>query len=173
MPPVNRPVVISPALEPLSIKEAGFVHAFLGEAQGQAPEAYKLAGYKVGSHATALSGGVRLLHRSRVARAIELRRLELARAAHLMPQDVINGLLRETAMTGEKGQASARVRAYEVLARILGMDQPKASERKPFRYVLVMQGEARPAPIQGEARELPPIPAECEMVEAESEEAGA
>lgn len=105
----------------LTPKRRAFVDAYLGEAKGNASEAYRLAGYTVKNADVAKAEGWQLLTIPCVARAVAAGQSEAAKDVKITKELVISKLLSETEVTGERGQAGARVRASELLGKVLGL----------------------------------------------------
>jgi phage terminase small subunit len=97
----------------LNDKRAAFVREYLIDLN--ATQAAKRAGY---SDKTAYSQGQRLLKDAEIQRAVEAGKAERAERASLSAEMVIDGL--RSIAQGEASD-SARVRAYELLGKHLGM----------------------------------------------------
>ena len=126
--------------EGLTPRQQRFVDEYLIDLN--AIQAAIRAGY---SKRTAKSTGQENTTKPAIAHAIALAQAERAKRTHIAQDDVIAGLLAETVVSGERGQAGARVRAWELLGKHVGLwkDQPAADVALPA-YIVYMPG--LPAP---------------------------
>ena len=115
----------------LTDKQAAFVREY--PVDRNATQAAIRAGY---SAKTANQAGSRLLANAKVSRAINEINAQAAENAHVTAQMVLNGLARE-AQAGDPSEPNpARVRAWETLAKLLGM----MIERRENREVTEFDG---------------------------------
>ena len=108
----------------LTPRERLFIHAFLGEARGNASLAARLAGYSNGKH------GSMLLARPRVRAAI---RAALEREAEEkgITKDYLLVKAKEVL---EEGRPFERLKAIETIARIMGYFAPTRTVTEKFAY---------------------------------------
>jgi len=128
--------------EGLTPKQQRFVDEYLIDLN--ATQAAIRAGY---SERTAAEIGWENLSKPHVAHAIALAQAERATRTHIAQDDVIRGLLAETVVSGERGQAGARVRAWEILGKHLGLfpkDPVAQADVALPAYIVYMPG--LPAP---------------------------
>ena len=119
----------------MSARREKFVEEYL--ISGNAKDAYIKAGYKVSGH-SAESGAHQLMRNIEIKKAIEERRAKIAAKADLTIEMILAGLRREAENTGEGSSASARVRAWELLGRAIGVkftDHTEASVKARLEVV--------------------------------------
>src|SRR5690606_5885979 len=75
----------------LTPKQEKFIHAYLGEARGNATEAARMAGYK-GNDVTLASVGAENLKKPQISERIEAARAELRAKALLTREEILAGL---------------------------------------------------------------------------------
>jgi len=116
------------------------VQEYLADPELNASRAYVAAGYKAASSQIAVANASRLIVSDSVARVIALAQEKRAARVQLAADDVLRGLLRETEQEGDK-VATARVRAWELLGKHLGMFVDRTSlegpEGGPMAFVLM------------------------------------
>jgi len=102
----------------LTPRQARFVQLYLGEARLNATQAY--LGVYGGTRAAAKAHGARLVASGNVIRAVAAAQAEIAARNEVTLEEIVAGLRSETKVSGERGQANARVLAWYRLAQITG-----------------------------------------------------
>ncbi len=124
VPPAAVEGVPLPPLEPkelLSARELAFVKAFLGEARGNMEAAARIAGYK---HASGVA------RRPRVERAIREALLAEAREKGVTKAFLVE----QTLLVLQEGKPFERLKAIELLAKMLGHFAPTRSIRETVHH---------------------------------------
>ena len=115
------------ALKKLKGKRALFVQEYMLDLNGAG--AYKRAGYRAkNDHGAAVEAG-RLLTNPDIAKAVEVGKAERSKRVEIDADMVLGGLLREAKREGTGSSHSARVQAWGLLGRHLGIMEGESGER--------------------------------------------
>ena len=121
---------------PLTNKQQRFVEEY--SVDSNATQAAIRAGY---SQKTAAAIGEENLRKPDIATALRAIRKEVAESLHLTAQHVLEGLYRE-ATAGNTGEPhSARVRAYELLGKHMGMFVERQEHGRPGDFAGLSEAE--------------------------------
>jgi hypothetical protein len=126
----------------LTPKQRRFVDEYLLDLN--ATQAAIRAGY---SARTANEQGARLLANASVAAAAQSAQLARSERLQLTQDDVLRGLHREATLTGEGSSHSARVAAWGLLAKHLGMLDRRPEAAEQFFTISISNGSG-PMPLQ-------------------------
>jgi phage terminase small subunit len=130
----------------LNDRQAAFVREYVR--CGNAAEAYRAAGYKAQGHAAEVNAS-RLLRNAEVFGAVEKARAQVEQEGIVTRREVFEGLKREA--LGQPGsRAVDRIAAWEVLARLLGIQ--KRAELKAEAELIEAEAEAEEAAVGRRAR---------------------
>ncbi len=133
-------------MDGLTEKQRRFVEAYVGEAQGNATQAARLAGYS-GDDPTLAVAGAKLIRNGKVAEAIEAARKPRTRRA-ILTRDERQALLTEFA-NDAGAEVKDRIKAIEVLGKMQGdfIEKHEVEHRGAMVVRVVMPDNGRgPAP---------------------------
>ena len=127
----------------LTPKQRRFVDEFLLDLN--ATQAAVRAGYSV---QTANEQGARLLANASVAAAVQLAQLARSERLRLTQDDVLRGLHREATWTGDGSSHSARVAAWGLIAKHLGMLDRRPEVSQQYFTIAITNGSDPVMPRQ-------------------------
>lgn len=111
----------------LTPKQARFIDEYLIDFNGT--QAYMRAGYKAKNEDSAAVLASKLLRNVKVQEAIQAAQAKLSEACSVTQKMVIDGLKAEATLTGEGSSHSARVSAWGLLGKHLGMFVEKTENK--------------------------------------------
>lgn len=132
-------------LAALPIKRRRFVHYLLGEAKGNATQAYRLAGYAVKTSKVAEVEGHRLLGIPVVQATIRALEAEREKVSEVTAEWIVKDLMRLRDLAEGLGQMAAAVKCVELAGRTKGIfiDKQQVQDITPERRAILERIGAR------------------------------